>query len=103
MNYVNYVRHLLAAFAILCALGVQAQDGPRQIDRLELDSSSITGNEELPKIMYIVPWKETDVGDLQGKPANSLLDEVLEPVDREVFRRQVRYFSQLNSGSNATE
>jgi len=103
MNYVNHVRYLLAAFAMLCTLGVQAQDGPRQLDRLELDSSSITGNEELPKVMYIVPWKETDVGELQGKPANSLLDEVLEPVDREVFRRQVRYFSQLKSGSDATE
>jgi len=35
------------------------------------------------------------LGDLVGKPVNSLVDEVLAPVDREVFRRQIRYFDQL--------
>ena len=32
-----------------------------------------------------------------GKPTNSLLDEVLAPVDREVFRRQTDYYTQLNT------
>ena len=67
------------------------------IDRLELDSTAITGNRELPKVLYIVPWKKADIGDLIGRPANSLLDEVLTPVDREVFRRQTDYFTKLNA------
>jgi hypothetical protein len=66
------------------------------VDRLELDSTAITGNRELPKVLYIVPWKKADIGDLIGRPANSLLDEVLTPVDREVFRRQTDYFTKLN-------
>jgi hypothetical protein len=66
-----------------------------QLDRLNLDTSSITGSQELPKILYIVPWKQAGIGDLTGKPVNSLLDEVLTPLDRDVFRRQVRYFDQL--------
>ncbi|MGI9290549.1 MAG: hypothetical protein ACR2QG_04625 [Gammaproteobacteria bacterium] len=97
MNYVNYVRFPVAAFAMLCAVGVLAQDASSQVDRLQLDSSSITGNQELPKVMYIVPWKEAGMSELQGKPANSLIDEVLAPLDRDVFRRQVHYFDQLNS------
>jgi hypothetical protein len=64
-------------------------------DRLELDASSIRGNQELPKVMYIVPWKDPALGDLVGKPVNSLVDEALAPVDREVFRRQISYFDQL--------
>lgn len=70
-------------------------------DRLELDSSSIRGNQELPKVLYIVPWKDPSLGDLVGKPVNSLVDETLAPVDREVFRRQISYFDQLygNSGT----
>jgi hypothetical protein len=67
------------------------------IDRLELDSTAITGNRELPKVLYIVPWKKADIGDLIGRPANSLLDEVLTPVDREVFRRQTEYYGKLNA------
>ena len=64
-------------------------------DRLDLDSSQITGNRELPKVLYIVPWRSAELGDLVGRPVNSLLDEVLEPVDRDVFRRQNRYYEAL--------
>ncbi len=64
-------------------------------DQLELDTSSIRGNQELPKVLYIVPWKDPSLAELVGKPVNSLVDEVLAPVDREVFRRQTRYFDQL--------
>src|SRR5688572_17226709 len=56
---------------------------PRTMDRLELDTTAITGNRELPKVLYIVPWKKSDLGDLTGRPTTSLLDEVLAPVDRE--------------------
>jgi hypothetical protein len=64
-------------------------------DSLQLDTTQITGNRELPKVLYIVPWKRSDLGDLVGKPVNSLLDEVLTPVDRDVFKRQNRYYDAL--------
>jgi hypothetical protein len=70
---------------------------PPAMDHLELDPTAITGNRELPKVMVIVPWKRADLGDLTGRPANSLLNEVLEPVDREVFRRELRYFEALET------
>jgi hypothetical protein len=68
-------------------------------DRLDLESTQITGNRELPKVLYIVPWRSAELGDLVGRPVNSLLDEVLEPVDRDVFRRQNRYFEALQPGA----
>jgi hypothetical protein len=70
-------------------------------DRLDLDSTQITGNRELPKVLYIVPWRSAELGDLVGRPVNSLLDEVLEPVDRDVFRRQNRYFEALQPDAAA--
>jgi hypothetical protein len=68
----------------------------RAQDRLELDATQITGNSELPRVLYVVPWKRSDLGDLTGRPVNSLLDEVLAPVDRDVFRRQNRYYDALH-------
>lgn len=65
------------------------------MDRLELGATTITGNRELPKVMYVVPWKRADIGELGGKPLRSLVDEVLEPVDREVFGRENSYFRAL--------
>jgi hypothetical protein len=70
-------------------------------DRLDLDSTQITGNRELPRVLYIVPWRSAELGDLVGRPVNSLLDEVLEPVDRDVFRRQNRYFEALQPNQAA--
>jgi hypothetical protein len=68
-------------------------------DRLELDATDITGNRELPKVLYIVPWKRSDLGDVVGRPANSLLDEVLQPLDRDVFQRENRYYDALKPGA----
>jgi hypothetical protein len=68
-------------------------------DRLELDATDITGNRELPKVLYIVPWKRSDLGDVVGRPVNSLLDEVLQPLDRDVFQRENRYYNGLPTGA----
>jgi len=65
------------------------------IDTLDLGTTSITGNQELPKVLYIVPWKRSDLGDLVGRPVNTLLDEVLAPVDPEVFERHLEYYDTL--------
>lgn len=67
----------------------------KQNEHIELNTTQITGNKELPKVMYVVPWKKADLGDFGGKPAKSLLDEVLAPVDRDVFKRQTRYYDAL--------
>ena len=71
-------------------------------DRADLDRSQIIGNRELPKVTYIVPWKKPGPGDLQGRPLVSVLDEALAPLDRDVFRRQVRYDAQAVSREAAT-
>jgi len=97
----NFVAVLFACVSLNPCLAEDAVDeskpvkAAKQVDRLDLDTSSIKGNQELPKVLYIVPWKQAGIGDLTGKPVNSLLDEVLTPLDREVFRRQVHYFDQL--------
>lgn len=70
-------------------------------DRLDLDTTVVSGNRELPKVLYIVPWKKADLGELPAQPFNTLLDEALEPVDRDVFKREVKYFQAVSGGINA--
>jgi len=80
---------------------VLAQDVRRRavnngvMDEIMLERTEITGNQELPKVLYIVPWQKSDPGDLTGKPVNTLLDEVLAPIDRSEFIRQVDYYGDL--------
>ena len=79
------LRCVLVALAMVAAVPAFAQD------RADIERTQIIGNRELPKVLYIVPWKKPLQGDLSGRPPGGVLDEVLAPVDREVFRRQVRY------------
>ncbi len=73
----------------------------RADDRADMDQTKIIGNRELPKVLYIVPWKKPDPTELNGRPMKSVLDEALAPIDREVFRRQVRYETQVQEQAAA--
>jgi hypothetical protein len=71
-----------------------------KVDRLELGTATVTGSQEQPKVMYVVPWKRSDIGDLAGKPMNSLVDEILAPVDRDVFKREVVYYRAVQADAS---
>jgi hypothetical protein len=87
------MKQLLALATLAVASGVIAQD------RADIDRTQIIGNRELPKVLYIVPWKKPLPGALAGRPLASVLDEALAPVDRDVFRRQVNYHGQIEAQS----
>lgn len=65
-------------------------------DRLQLDETNIQGASELPKVLYIVPWKKAELGDKPVK-VNRLVDEVLSPVDRDVLNREIRFYEQAQT------
>jgi len=66
-------------------------------ERLDMEGTRIRGNQELPKVLYIVPWKQSEIPDLSQPPLESLIDEALAPVDRDVFQRKVRYYDALST------
>lgn len=89
------MKHCLGALLCLAAAGAPAQD------RAELDQTQVIGNRELPKVLYIVPWKKPLPGRLSGRPLHSVLDEALAPVERDVLRRELAYGAQLQARSPA--
>ena len=82
---------LLGALVLLIAAMAPAHAD----DKADMERTKIIGSRELPKVLYIVPWKKPVPGELPGRPLKSVLDEALEPVDRDVFRRQVQYEAQV--------
>ena len=77
--------------------------GNRVVDRLELDATAITGNRELPKVMSIVPWKPAEPPEGPERPMGSLIEELLAPVDRDEFRREITYYRDLTSQSSESD
>lgn len=60
-------------------------------DAKELSGMSIVGNDEAPKSLYIVPWKSSEIG--LETTLNSMLNEGDTPVDRDVFKRQLDFYT----------
>lgn len=60
-------------------------------ERVDMKGISIIGNKELPKVLYIVPWKSPDMPDMEEPPLASLINAALEPVDRESILRKELY------------
>jgi hypothetical protein len=78
---------LFPAFTIMAQ---EATDADKQSTAKELSGMSIVGNDEAPKSLYIVPWKNSEIGvDIS---LNAMLNEGDMPVDRDVFKRQLDFY-----------
>lgn len=63
--------------------------------RLEMEGTAIIGNKELPRVLYIVPWKSAEPVALDAPPFRSVLDEPFTPIERSSFRRQLDLYQSL--------
>jgi hypothetical protein len=77
---------------LICALLLGATFSLHAEETIDLDGMSIIGNRELPKALFIVPWKDPEAALAPDRPVNSLINDTLQPVDPDVFRRKLKYF-----------
>lgn len=64
----------------------------------QMQGMSILGNDDAPKALVIVPWKSSDLGDPLA--VSRALDDGRQPVDRDVFMRELDYY-QIRAASSA--
>ena len=57
---------------------------------VKMSGMSILGNEDAPKSLVLVPWKSSQLGDMPS--VSRLLDASTQPVDKEVFLRELSYY-----------
>lgn len=80
-------RHIVPLIALLLiSTAVHAEV------ELKAQGMTIFGQSELPKVLYIVPWKRKELPDVEAPRTVSLLDDVLTPIDPAIFERQVHYY-----------
>jgi hypothetical protein len=85
---------ILSGIFTALMIGVTAVAGAQ--DELQLDGMAVVGNRELPKALFIVPWKAPEAAMAPDRPVNTLVNEVLQPVDPDVFRRKLEYFETVH-------
>lgn len=85
---------VVAGMAMLGSLSAMAADK----DVVDIQEGVvIRGATELPKLLYIVPWKKAGVGEVIMQPGSSIFGDELTPIDREVFQRQVHYHEMMQT------
>lgn len=75
-------------------------------ERINMEALSIIGNKELPNILYILPWKHSDLPDMVELPLSGLINDALKPIDRKTLLRQQQYqriINEQNTAINLTE
>ena len=65
----------------------------------ELSGMSIVGNDDAPKALVIVPWKSSAMG--SALDVSRALDDGRQPVDRDVFQRELDYYQIRAESSGA--
>jgi len=89
---------LLGSPIIVGAAEAPASEEPAQSDYfaeedfLDMEGMAVTGNQELPKSLMVVPWQEPVPGDLFAGEFKSLIDVDPEVIDRDEFRRELDYY-----------
>jgi len=89
-------RTLLCCALLLVAAGAVSAETPGEKSEKVLSGMSIVGNDEAPKSLVIVPWKSGEPG--YALDLSRLLEDGRQPVDREVFMRELSYY-QIRAGS----
>ncbi len=79
---------LLGAAAVQGGDRTETED--KRGDEKRISGMSIVGNDEAPKSLVILPWTSSELG--QTLDVANALDDGRQPVDRDVFMRQLTYF-----------
>jgi hypothetical protein len=81
----------LAIAITLLSIAVWSSTDVLADERIKLKTTTIKGNKELPKILYVVPWKDIKRSklDKQQLVLHSLFGDLFEPVlPRQVQKKQ---------------
>lgn len=59
--------------------------------------STVSGTQDQPRVMYIVPWQEPGAAEFDYALDNRLVQEVFAPIDRDEFVRELHYREKIEA------
>lgn len=78
---------LLAAIPFVGLQSVHAQES----GIVTIEGTRIRGDQEVPTVMYLVPWQPPEVDELQAPDEQLMVEQTFAPLERYEFQRLVRY------------
>ena len=65
--------------------------------RIDMEGTAIIGDKELPKVLYVVPWKDSKASDVSRPSVSLPADAAIAPVLPEEFRRRLRFRGEVHA------
>lgn len=85
----NMSKYLLPLAALLLAVpDLQAQES----GIMTIEGARIRGDQEMPTVMYLVPWQPPAAETLRGQGENLMVSQAFTPLERYEFQRLVNYY-----------
>jgi len=78
------------ALIILMGPGAGLYNIANAASTMDLEGTSIIGEQESPKVRFTIPWQQTKTTTLPKRPWVSLIKHELAPLDRETFQQQLQ-------------
>ena len=62
---------------------------------ITIETATIRGNQELPTVLYLVPWQPPQINSLNATQTQDLTRNTIELIDRNSFKRLIEYHANL--------
>lgn len=85
------MKKFICLYAVLVTPALLAQEAVVTL------SSTVSGSQEQPRVMYIVPWQHPGDARFDYQLQGSLASELFAPIDRDEFVRGLAYREMLST------
>lgn len=81
----------IAAYSATCLMLLSAPVTQAEGEILTIEGARIRGNQELPNVLYVVPWQPPQVYKLDAPDQSLASTRKLKTLERESFKRLLSY------------
>ncbi len=93
---------LFVTLAALSIAGISGNAQAQEANTVYMDETYISGNQELPKVLYILPWKNQQGEAVPAMIPVLLNGSIMAPIYPHEYRLEMSYRALIADGTNAT-
>ena len=93
---------LSVTLAVLSIAGISGKARAGEANTIYMDETFISGNQELPKVLYILPWKNQQGEVVPARDPALINDTIMAPIYPHEYRLEMSYRALIADGTNVS-
>ena len=83
---------LMSVFTSVYSSDKSSRESKKNTKVITIEKATIIGNQELPTVLYLVPWQPPQINALEATQTTDLTAQSIELIDRRSFQRRLNYY-----------